>query len=307
MASSPLLRRCPTCGEAVAVVLAPGPPTQWFPCPHCRTPFPVVVPRDPPPLYSWEVVPGLYPPLPRPRVPRWNPRRAAVAALVGVVLLTLVFASAFVYLGLAAGSSGTFAVSGTVYRSLGSGVVPAAGATVVLTKDSGGQLETTTLADGSFAFSGVPSGGVAINISLPAYVPVIVSTFVSSVYDAGTTGLTVTLTPGPSGTPTAISLSPFANLESFLASVGVAAVLFAAVAAVAAAAAWGTRRQDRPALGVVGGAAGLLAPTVLYLLEIGTAFPLLTAATAAVAGFGAFALALRTVELARTSPALGSG
>ncbi|MGC2360173.1 MAG: hypothetical protein WA691_07740, partial [Thermoplasmata archaeon] len=71
MATSTVYLRCPACGGDLRVVLASEPATQWFPCPHCRTPVPAVVPRDPPPLYSWEVLPGLYPALPRPRVPRW--------------------------------------------------------------------------------------------------------------------------------------------------------------------------------------------------------------------------------------------
>ncbi|MGC2788982.1 MAG: hypothetical protein WA547_02845, partial [Thermoplasmata archaeon] len=86
MATSTVYLRCPACGGDLRVVLASEPATQWFPCPHCRTPVPAVVPRDPPPLYSWEVLPGLYPALPRPRVPRWRARRAAAAALLVVAV-----------------------------------------------------------------------------------------------------------------------------------------------------------------------------------------------------------------------------
>ncbi len=305
MAPTTVARRCPTCGGELTVALADAPPTQWFPCPHCRTPVAVVVPRDPPPLYSWEVVPGLYPTLPLPRRTRWRARRAAAIALIAVVVLAVGFASTFAYYGVVAGEPGSFPVNGIVERSVGGVTGPAAGATVVLTEEGGAQASTVTLVDGAFAFAGVPGGSVSLNVSLPGFAPVVVSTFVSAVYDAGTTGLEVVLAPGATGNATTVTLSPFSGLEGFLASIGVAVVLFVLIAGVAAAAAVGTVRADRPSLGVVGGGAGLLAPVAVYLLALGSAFPLVTSATAAVAGFGAFALALRAVELAQASPAPG--
>ncbi len=305
MAPTTVARRCPTCGGDLTVALADAPPTQWFPCPHCRTPVAVVGPRDPPPLYSWEVVPGLYPTLPLPRRTRWRSRRAAAIALAAVVVLALGFASIFAYYGVVAGEPGSFPVSGIVERTVGGVTGPASGATVVLTEEGGAQATTVTVVDGAFAFAAVPGGSVSLNVSLPGFAPEVISTFVSAVYDAGTTGLEIVLAPGASSNATTVALSPFSNLEGFLASIGVAVALFALVAGIAAAAAVGTVRANRPSLGVVGGGAGLLAPVVAYSLSLGTAFPLVTSATAAVAGFGAFALALRAVELAQTSPAPG--
>lgn len=306
MTTATVTRRCPTCGRDVTVALAPSPPTQWFPCPHCRTPLAVVVPREPPPLYSWEVVPGLYPALARPRVPRWRPQRAAVGALLAVAVLAAVFAGALTYYGVAAGSSGDFAVSGTVEKIVGGAEVPAGSASVALSEEGGAQQFAMTGADGTFAFVGVPSGGVSLNITLPGYRTFELLTFVSSVYDAGSHALTIVLHPGDPANRTSLSLSPFTDLESFLASVGTGVVLFGLVALTAALAVVGTRRSDQPALGVVGGGAGLFAPITLYLLGVATAFPLLASATATVAAFGGFALALRAAELARSSPAVGS-
>ncbi len=300
--------RCPSCGAAVRAVLASTPPTQWFPCPHCRTPMPVVVPRDPPPLYSWEVYPGLYPTLPRPRPPRWRARPAVAAALVGVVVLAIAFAGVFVFEADAATAPASYVVSGTVYAEPAAGAVgPAAGARVVLTEDSGAQLLESTAGDGSFLFRGVPSGGVVLNVSLAGYSTVTVTSFASPVYDAGTQGISVTLLPGSASSVTTRSLSPFPDLETFLASLGGAALLLAVVAAVAGLAAWITWRSDRPPIGVVGGGAGLVGPVALYLLGLAAAFPLLLAATAALSGLGAFALGVRTVQIAQSGDALTTG
>jgi hypothetical protein len=307
MGATTLAVRCPVCGQELRAVVTPSPPTQWFPCPHCRSPVPVVVPRDPPPLYSWEVLPNLYPPLPRPRVPRWRARRAVAGALIGVVVLAGVFGGVLSYYGIVASTPGSYPVTGTVDRAvLGGGVAPAVGATVTLTEEGGRTLSETTALDGSFSFSGVPTGGIALNVSLSGYAPVTVDTFASSVYDAGTTGILVTLGFGSVGNGTTMSLTPFTNLESFLASIGSGIVLLGLVAVVAAVAAVLTLRQDRPALGVIGGGAGLLAPLALYLLALATPFPAVIASSAILAALGGFALAIRAAELGQTGPAEGS-
>lgn len=308
MAGPTVSIRCPSCGQDIVVVLAPSPPTQWFPCPHCRTPVPVVVPRDPPPLYTWEVLPGLYPALPRPRRPRWRARRAAAGALLAVLVLALTFAGILAYYGVLAPTPGSYTVSGTVDREVGDGrASPAAGAEVLLTEEGGRQQIGYAGPDGQFVFSAVPTGGLTLNFSLAGYAPVEVASFVSPVYNAGTEGIVVTLAPGGLGNGTTVALSAFPDLESFLASIGSAVALLGIVAAVAGVAAVGTLRYDRPALGVVGGGAGLLAPLGLYLLALGPVFPIVAAATAALAAFGAFALALRAIEMAQSGPAPDPG
>jgi len=136
--------RCPTCGAELRAVLAPEPPTQWFPCPQCRNPVPFVVPRDLPPLYSWEVLPGLYPALPPPRRPKVRLRRMAQVALAIVVALAVVLAVVLSVLGVEALSPATYDVSGTVMEQGFLREVPAVGATVVMTVNGGAPVRTVT-------------------------------------------------------------------------------------------------------------------------------------------------------------------
>jgi len=284
-------------------VLATEPPTQWFPCPHCRVPVPVVVPRDPPPLYTWEVLPGLYPALPRPRVPKWRVRRAAAVALVVVAVVAAGLTAGLAYAAWYANQPATFTVNGTVFHASGGTDVPLAGAVVTLTNDVNQSTSQTTGFDGSFSFTGVREGGVALNVTATGYAPVTVWTFASLVYAAPTTGLGIVLTPGSAANGSTVTLSPFPDLEQFLASVGAGAVLLGIVALVAGFAAVVTLRSDRPAVGVVGGAAGLLAPLALVYLSLATALPLVMEVTAVTAGAGAFVLAMRVVQIAQTGPA----
>jgi hypothetical protein len=303
MSAASVSLRCPACGTDVRVVLAPEPPTQWFPCPHCRAPIPVVVPRDPPPLYSWEVLPGLYPALPRPRVPRWRARRAAAAALLVVAVVSAGLAAGLIYASWDASQPATFSVNGTIVHVSSGTNVPLAGAEVTLTNDANRSTSTTTGFDGTFSFGNVPTGGVALNVSATGYAPIIVYTFVSNIYSTQSTGLVIQLTPGGNANGSSVALTPFPDLEQFLASVGAGAALLAMVALVAGVAAIATVRHDRPALGVVGGAAGLLSPLTLAYLSLSAALPLVEEVTAIAAGAGAFALALRAMQMGQTGPA----
>lgn len=295
--------RCPTCGANLRVVLAPSPSTQWFPCPQCHTPVPVVVPRDPPPLYTWEVLPGLYPALPLPRRPRVRLRRMAEAALIGVAVVAVVLAGFLVLMGNEAPASASYVVSGTVLEQVRAGeAIPAFGATVVLSDEGPSEVVEHTSASGGFSFAGVPTGGISLNITQPGYAPVTVNTFASTVYNAGTAGLSVTLTPGNASNATSVALSPFPNLESFLASIGSGAALLGLVAVVGGCAAVVTARSNRPAVGVVGGAAGVVAPVALYLLALGGIFPFLIAGMGLLAAVGAFAATTRTLEIFEMGP-----
>lgn len=296
--------RCPACGTDLRVVLAPTPPTQWFPCPHCRNPVPVLVPRDPPPLYSWEVLPALYPPLPVPRRPRVRMRRIAELCLIAIAVVAVIVGSFLFVLGSEASSSGSFVVSGTVYDRLGSGgEVPASDANLVLTTESGARLTTVTNpGTGAFAFPGVPVGGLTLNVSQSGYAPVTVTTFASSVYDSGTSGLSITLVPGSEGNGTAVALSPFPDLESFLASIGSGVAILGLVAALGGGAAIVTARADRPAVGVVAGFAGLLTPAALNFLSLSGVFPAVLIGAAVLAAFGAFVATVRTLEILQVGP-----
>ncbi len=296
--------KCPACGQGLRVVLASAPPTQWFPCPRCQRPVPVVVPRDLPPLYSWEVLPGLYPNLPPPRIPKWRARGAAAAALVVVTVVAAVFGGWLAYDGVLAAGPGSYTVSGTVARQTFGGPVPAAGALVVLTEEGNRTVRATLGPSGAFSFSNVPSGGISLNVTLTGYAPATVDTFASPGYDAGTTDLSITLVPGSSGNGTLTTLSPFPDLETFLAAIGGATVLLGIVALVAGFAALITVRADRPAVGVVGGGAGIAAPLVVHFLSLDAVFPIVLIGAAIAGAFGAFTLALRAVEMAQTGPAV---
>ena len=294
--------RCPTCGSDLNVVLAPEPPTQWFPCPHCRTPVPVVVPRDPPPLYSWEVLPGLYPALPPPRRPRVRMRRVAQVLLAVIAALSVVVGGVLFVLAAEALGPGSYSVSGTVTEQGFLRSAPAAGAKVQLTDDRGRTMTTYVGNDGSFAFTNVVPGGISLNISQSGYAPITVETFASPVYSTATTGLSVLLVPGSVSNGTTVSLSPFPNLESFVASIGSAVALLGIVALFAGWAAVVTARANRPAAGVVGGAAGLLSPVAIYFLALGGVFPTVIAGAAALAGIGAFVVTVRSLELLQVGP-----
>ena len=302
MGAPSVAMRCPTCGAELRVVLAPAPPTQWFPCPQCRNPVPVVVPRDLPPLYTWEVLPGLYPALPPPRRPRLRVRRMAQVALAVVAALAVVLASAYVVLGAEALGPATYDVSGTVMEQKSSQDVPAVGATVLLTVNGGSPDRVLTGTDGSFAFSKVAAGGISINVTQPQYAPVTVDTFASPIYGTGSTGLSILLVPGNASNGTTRVLTPFSDLETFLASIGSAAALLGIVAILGGWAAIVTGRSDRPAVGVVGGAGGILAPVAIFFLSLGSVFPDLIAGSAALAAVGAFAVATRSLEILQVGP-----
>ncbi|HYB78152.1 MAG TPA: carboxypeptidase-like regulatory domain-containing protein [Thermoplasmata archaeon] len=302
MAAPQVSMRCPTCGAELRIVLAPEPPTQWFPCPHCRNPVPVVVPRDPPPLYSWEVLSGLYPALPPPRRPRVRVRRMAEVALVIVTALAIGLAGVYAVLGWEALGPASYAVSGTVFEQTGSREVAAVGATVTLTVNGGASTSVPTDGNGRFAFSNVGAGGIALNVTAPGFAPANIQTFASPVYGTETTGLTVVLVHGSASNATTVTLSPFPDLETFVASIGSGVALLGIVALLGGWAAVVTARSNRPAVGVVGGAGGLLAPVALYFLSLGGIFPYLLAVTTTLAAAGAFAATTRSLEIYQVGP-----
>jgi hypothetical protein len=295
--------RCPTCGGDLHVVLAPAPPTQWFPCPHCRAPVPVVVPRDPPPLYSWEVLPGLYPALPAPRIPRRRGPSAVTAALLTIAVLAAVCAGVLVYDAWDVVQPASFGVAGIVESGASGFAQPVAGATVRMTNDANQTSTEVTGPGGTFSFSHVPAGGVTLNVSAPGFSTRSVLTFVSSVYAGPTSGIVIDLTPGAASNVTSVALAEFPDLEQFVAALGSGAVLLAVVTLVAGAAAVLASRRDRPALAVIGGGAGLVSPFVLLYLSLTPLTPLLTGATIALASLGVFVVTTRAIQIAQTGPA----
>jgi hypothetical protein len=226
----------------------------------------------------------------------------AQVALAVIAALGVVLAGAYVVLGAEAIGPGTYDVSGTVMEQRSSQNVPAAGATVVLTVNGGPPVLVLTGADGSFTFSKVAAGGISINVTQPQYAPVTVDTFASPIYSTGTTDLSILLVPGNASNGTTQTLTPFSDLESFLASLGSAAALLGIVAVLGGWAAIITGRSNRPAVGVVGGAGGLLAPVAIYFLSLGGVFPDLIVGSAVLAAVGAFAVTTRSLEILQVGP-----
>jgi hypothetical protein len=290
--------RCPACGQPLTAALAPAPPTQWFPCPSCHVPVPVVVPRDLPPLYSWEVVPGLYPQLAFPRRPRWRPARVAAIALAAAAVLTAVAAGLLGYEGYVAAEPAVYDVSGTVYQDPAGVLVPVLGAVVNLSVNGNLFASYTTVANGTFDFPRVPDGGIELNVTATGYSPTVVYTFASRSYTAQVRGLEIGLQPGPANNTSVTALTAFGDLETFLAYVGGAAVLLGGATGLAVAAALGVRRPGGAVTGVIGAGAAVAVPAVLLILSVGSLFPAVAIVSGVAGGAGGFALVLATVEVA---------
>lgn len=290
--------RCLRCGTEIAAVADPPPSTKWIACPHCQAPVPIVAPTDPPPLFSWEVYPHLYPPLPPPRFPRHSARRAAAFGLVLATVMLVGIAGGLLYEGAAAMTPAHFAIGGTVTEAPRlSGV--GTGVSVVLYGENGFTERTTIAPGGSFSFSNVPQGGVALNVSAPGYSPVNVSLFFSKVYIAGgsATAIGITLVPGSVGNGSTEIVSPFPDMENFVASIWSGAFLLLLAAVLTGIGAVATFRTDRPPLGAAAGFATLAAPIGLILLGATIAFAWVGWVSAALAGVGAFVALVRLVPM----------
>lgn len=290
--------RCPACGQPLRAVLAPAPSTQWFPCPSCHAPVPVVVPRDLPPLYSWEVVPGLYPPLAVPKRPRWRPAHIASLALVVAAALSVASAGILAYDGFVAAEPAQYAISGTVYEESGGVLRPASGASVVLSVNGNIVGSTTTGPFGTFSFPRVSAGGIQLNVTASGFAPTVVYTFASQAYSTQTGGLDITLEPGTTSNTSVTVLTPFDTLEALLATLGGAAVLLFGAGGAAAVAAVAIRRPEGGVPGVIGAGAAVAVPILLVLFAVAGAFPLATAVAGGAGAAGGFALVFASAEVA---------
>lgn len=285
--------RCPSCGTELRAVVAPAPPTQWFPCPRCHATVPVVVPRDLPPLFSWEVIPGLYPQLSVPRGTRWRPTVVTSIALAVAAVLAAGACGLLGYEGYVAAQPAVYVVSGTVFEDLGGGPRPVGGAQLVLFTDANRSIFSfTTSANGTFRFTGVPAGGIELNVTAPGCAPVVIYTFATRAYSTQTQDLRVVLGPGGANNTTSDVLSPFADLETLLAYVGGGSALFGTAAVAAGVGALVFRRPAGAAAGVVGASAAVAVPVVLIFLSLSGAFPAVTVLCGIVGAVGAFSLVL---------------
>jgi hypothetical protein len=293
--------RCPRCGAYVAAPARSPTTASYATCPHCSMTLPIVAPRDPPPLFTWEVFPSVYPSLPVPRAPG-----ARLLAVVGSTLLIATFllagiAGFLVWNGVEAAGPGTFSLHGEVVRDseIQGVTTPVSGATVNITGESGMHALVVTNFTGAFLVTGIPAGGVLVNVSAPGYNSVLVQVFLSSIYTtvSGGAPLVVTMTES-SGTPsTTVVADSFPTLENLLASLGSGAVLLGASALITGLGARAALRRGPVTHAVVGGAAALVAPAALFALGETIVFPYLELPTVALAAVGALALSLGLIPL----------
>lgn len=261
--ATPVDLRCPKCGARLTAYTPYPLITSYTRCPQCGSVLPFVGPRDPAPLYSWEVYPGLYPPTPIPRPPSPWRRPAVLALLIGVTVLLVGLGGVFAWVGGDALRPGTLTVGGTLSPA------PLSGAWVNVQGENGFDVNTT-VPTGAFSVAGVPYGGVEVTASARGYGILQFDLFYSPVYSSITgspEAIQLDLTAGNSSGVTVVESAPFPDLETFVATVwsGTGILWISALLtglAVAAA------RRDRLPLVVVGGVSAIAAPFVLPILGI---------------------------------------
>lgn len=304
MAAPTMTVRCPRCAGVVGTPVPSTPWAVWVPCPHCRAPIPVVAPRDPPPLFSWEVYPNLYPPLPPPPTAPTLRAPVVVAALLSLTVL-LLSTGAFLGVGGAASlGSHVYSIGGTVRSDNGSAMH---GVNVTVSGENGFSVTVVTDPTAAFHVDRVPIGEVRVNVSAPNFAPYEVRFFLSPFYSAtpfsgDPANLGITLTPGGSDQGTSRSFGLFPDLESFVATFWSGAILFGIAATFTGAVAWTLRTRERPALAVAAGATGVLAPGLFYILGIVSIYPDLLAVGTASAALGTLAATLEGIPMTLTAP-----
>ena len=298
--------RCPRCGAYLAAP-SPGAATSWATCPHCYNALPVVGPRDPPPLFTWEVYPSLYPALPPPRAPGRHLPTVVLASLCAAAILLAGLAGILFLTGTSALAPGSFELSGVVEglnaTPFGS-TAPLPGALVRLTSEGGYNETVLSGSDGSFRFTGIPSGGATLNVTHAGFSPVEVTLLYSKPFvaagDSG--GLTVEMTPANGNSPTSVVETPFPDLESLLTSLWSGTVLLGAAALLTIAGALAARRPERAPVAIAGGAAAIVAPVSLFLLGDTAVVPLAAYFSVALSALGAVAASLGAVPLLWDGP-----
>lgn len=291
------------------MVAAPPPGLRvWTHCPHCGVPLPVVPDSDPPPLFSWEVYPGLYPSIRPPPAPRRLAR--ALPALLAVVLVSLgTVVGASLVVGGEALAPASYTVAVRVVYDSAVGPVAIVDAEVLLSDDSGTRGPQFTDSAGRAVFDGVPAGGVTLNISASGFYPLTEQMFISPVYTVppgAPGGLVATLSPEPagaSGTTQVADYSAYPTMESFAASLLGSASVLATAAALALAGVVLSRRGRYPAVAVAGGTAGLLSPVVALYSPVFLVAPWLLFVAAAAASAGAVAFLAGIPAVVQRAPA----
>jgi hypothetical protein len=299
--------RCRRCGGWLSAPTPWSAATAWFACPHCLAPVPVVAPRDPAPLFGWEVYPHLYPPAVLPRAPgrEWGP--IVCAFLVAATILLGGMGVVLAREGAISLEPSRHALGGTVFVAEGGGAAPRPlpGAQVNATGENGFRASTLTGPDGRFGFASVPAGGITLNVSAPGFSPVVESLFFSPVYQSpgrSPEAVNIDMSTGPAGNATSLTDTPFPDLENLAASLFSATVLLGIGAVLAALGAFYAARRARPAVAVAGGAASALAPVPLYATNALAIVPWLGTVTLAAVAIGVAAAVVTLVPMALSAP-----
>jgi hypothetical protein len=292
---TPVELRCPHCGARLTA-FTPFPwTTSYARCPHCASVLPFVAPRDPPPLYSWEVHPGLYPSTPFPR--RTSPWRGPtlLALLVAVTALLLTLGGAYALLGSEALGPGSVTIGGQVRANS-----PAA--IWVEIQGENGFTRNLTTVNGTFSIPNVPYGGVSLHAGAVGFAILEVDLFVSPVYTSvsgSPAQLSLSLTPANGSSITIVSTTEFPDLESFVASLLSATGLLWIAAAVSGLGIRAALQGGRLSGVVVGGCSAIAAPFVLPVLGIDIVNEALTAVAVVAIPVGVVILLLSLPDLAR--------
>jgi hypothetical protein len=295
--ATPVDLRCPKCGARLTAYTAYPSITSYTRCPHCASVLPFVAPREPAPLYSWEVYPGLYPPTPLPRPP--NPRRrpALVVLLLASALLLVALGGVFAYVGGDALRPGSLTIGGQLSPS------GAVGGWVDVQGENGFNVNESVPGD-AFAVSGVPYGGVQIRAGAIGYGVLEVDLFLSPVYSSisgSPRNLDLNLNSQNGTSINIVDTTSFPNLESFVATVwSGTGILWIAAALVGIGLV--AARRDRLPLVVLGGASAMISPFVLPLLGIDVVSEAVTAVALVAFPLGLAVLALTMPDFARAQP-----
>jgi hypothetical protein len=225
--------------------------------------LPFVAPREPPPLYSWEVYPGLYPPTPIPRPPDPRRRPALLALLLAAMLLLAAVGGIFAWLGSDALRPGTLTIGGTISPA------GAPGAWVEVQGENGFNVNVT-VPSGGFSIVGVPYGGVEVSAGATGYGMLQMDLFYSPVYSSlnvSPGALQFDLSPTNGTSVSVIDTTAFPDLETFVATVWSGTGLLW-ILALFTGLGWAAARRDRLPLVLVGGISAMAGPFVLPILGI---------------------------------------
>ena len=306
--SSPvvLTLRCPTCGGTLAAPTPPGTAAVWYACPHCASPVPVVAPRDPPPLFSWEVYPHLYPRLFAPQSPAGRIPKVGLATLFALCLFFAGVAGLLAVDGASALAPASYDVGGVVLLN---GTTPLSGAAVVLSGENGLHERYVTDATGAFLFPDVPAGGVTLNASLAPLGFAVYHFFLTPLYQSTVEDpahLSLSLNGDPMANDVTALQAPFPDLETFVASLWGGAAIVAVASAVAALGAVALRRGLSPTMAVAGSIGAVFVPVAVMELGLTGVFPYSWVVSIVAVTLGTSTAALLLLLMARTGPSPSS-